>query len=210
MGLDIIGAGYGRTGTLSLKVALEQLGYARCYHMVEVIANEGHADLWLDAMAGGPVEWDAIFSGFRATVDWPGCHYWRELAAHYPEAKVLLSVRDPDSWYESVHETIFRAMTETDEERVPPSVRNQLKMARALVLEGDFGGRFEDREHAIGVYLAHNEAVKNAFPPDRLLVYEVASGWEPLCAFLGAPVPEGDFPRVNDRESFRDRLAQRS
>ena len=208
MGLDIIGAGFGRTGTLSLKVALEQLGFERCYHMVEVIANEGHADFWLDAIEGRPVDWNAIFAGFRATVDWPACHYWRELAAHYPEAKVLLSVRPADGWYESVHETIYRAMTETPMDEVPPSVRNQLTMARKLVLEGDFGGRFEDRAHAIGVYEAHNQAVEDAFEPDRLLVYEVGSGWAPICAFLDVPVPEDDFPRVNDRESFRARLEQ--
>jgi hypothetical protein len=204
--LDIIGAGFGRTGTLSLKHALEQIGYARCYHMMEVAGNPGHAALWLDVAEGRPVDLDALFEGYRATVDWPSTYYWRELATHYAGARILLSVRDPDRWYESAFETIFRAMTDAPPDALPDALATQIKMARRIVLDETFGGRFEDRDYAISVYLAHNEAVKNAFDAKRLLVYEVGSGWEPLCDFLGVSIPDTEFPRVNDRDSFKARL----
>ncbi len=204
--LEIIGAGFGRTGTLSLKHALETLGFGPCYHMVEVVQNPPFAASWLDAAEGRPIDIDQMFEGYRSTVDWPACHYWRELATHYPKARILLSVRDPERWYESVRETIYRVMTEAPIETLPPQFATQIKMARKIVLEQTFGGRFDDREHAIGVYLAHNEAVKKAFDADRLLVYEVGSGWGPLCGFLGVSVPGEAFPRVNDRASFGQRF----
>jgi hypothetical protein len=206
MALQVIGAGFGRTGTLSLKVALERLGFGPCYHMVEVIRNPEHALLWRAAANGEAIDWDELFEGFAASVDWPGCHFWRELSDRYPDARVLLSLRDSERWYQSVHDTIYPAMLGADSRDLPPAVSAQAAMAREIVLERTFGGRFEDRAHAIGVYERHNQSVREAIAAERLLVYEAAEGWEPLARFLGCPVPDEPFPRVNTSEQFRNRF----
>ena len=202
MTLQLIGAGFGRTGTLSLKQAIETIAAGPCYHMQEVARNQ-HADLWLAAAKGEVQPWDEVFAGFHATVDWPACSFWRELVVHYPGAKVLLSLRDPDRWYDSVANTIYKAMMEA-----PPDgpMGVHLAMARRIVLEDTFDNRFEDRAYAIGVFNRHNEAVQREIPGDRLLVYEVGSGWEPLCTFLEKPIPEEEFPHVNSTEEFGDIL----
>lgn len=198
MALSLVGAGFGRTGTLSLKNALETLGLAPCYHMLEVGSNEGHCDLWTAVVDGARDRWDDLFADFQAAVDWPACAYWRELADHCPDAKVLLSVRDPGRWYESVHDTIYQFMI-----RELPEPNPQQAMARKLILEQTFGGRFEDREHAIGVFERHNQSVIDAIPAERLLVFEAKHGWEPLCRFLDRPVPSEPFPHVNTRDELR-------
>jgi len=206
MALQVIGAGFGRTGTLSLKVALERLGFGPCYHMVEVVRRPEHALLWRAAAKGDVIDWDGLFEGYAASVDWPGCHFWRELSERYPDARVLLSLRDPERWYQSAHDTIYQAMRDADSRDLPPAVSAQARMAREIVLERTFGGRFEDRAHAIGVYERHNQSVREAIAPERLLVYEAAQGWEPLARFLGCPVPDEPFPRVNTREQFQNRF----
>ena len=205
MALSVIGAGFGRTGTLSMKMALEQLGVGRCYHMVEVFEKPQHMALWRAAADGHPVDWDALLAGYGATVDWPACHFWRQLMDHFPDAKVLLTVRDAERWYESAYDTIYQAMIGP----LPvanPETRAQREMAVKIVLEDTFGGRFEDRAHAIGIYERHNAEVRRAVAPNRLLVYEIGQGWEPLCRFLGRPVPADPFPRVNSRDDFRTAL----
>jgi len=205
MTLSVIGAGFGRTGTLSIKMALEQLGVGRCYHMVEVFDNPQHIALWRAAAEGRPVDWDALFAGYGAAVDWPACHFWRQLTDCFPDAKVLLTVRDAERWYQSAHDTIYQAMIGS----LPiddPVARSQREMAAKIVLEDTFGGRFEDRAHAIAVYERHNAEVRRAVPPERLLVYELGQGWEPLCRFLGKPVPAEPFPKVNSRDDFRAAL----
>lgn len=206
MTLKLIGAGFGRTGTMSLKGALERVGWGPCYHMIEVMQNEGASDHWMKATLGEPVDWDVVFKGYVATVDWPACNFYRELAEFYPEAKILLSLRDPERWWESVHNTIYRAMT-AELANMPPPVQERMKMARTLVLEKTFNGRFEDRDYAISVFNAHNEAVKSAFPSERLLVFDAKQGWEPLCAFLGVEVPDEPFPRVNTTGDFESTMA---
>lgn len=210
MALDVIGAGFGRTGTLSLKYALERLGYDRCYHMLEVRENPSHVGLWRRATDGQDVDWDALFEGYRASVDWPACTFWRPLANHYPDAKVILSLRDPERWYRSVHDTIYQAITMELPDGAPESLSEQMAMVRRLVLEQTFEDDFEDRAHAIEVFNRHNEEVKAAFDDDRLLVFEASEGWEPLCKFLGKPLPKEDFPRVNDSASFKQRFAMKS
>jgi len=205
-GLTLIGAGFGRTGTLSLKLALEQLGLGRCYHMMEVMGNPGHAAQWHAAAKGEHVDWDALLDGYAAAVDWPACSFWRELTKQYPHAKVLLSLRDPERWYESVSNTIYHAMTREMPAGLPDDLYTQLEMSRDLILQRTFDGRFEDRDHAIAVYNRHNEAVKAEVPADRLLVFEAAQGWEPLCTFLDRPVPDSEFPRVNSSDEFRARM----
>lgn len=198
MTMQLIGAGFGRTGTLSLKQAIELIGAGPCYHMQEV-ARHQHAAQWHAAAKGEAQPWDEVFASFHATVDWPACTFWRELSAYYPSAKVLLSLRDPERWYESVNNTIYQAMTQAPSEG---PMAEQLAMVRCLILEKTFDGRFEDRAHAIGVFERHNEAVQQAIPADHLLVYEVGSGWEPLCSFLDRPIPSQDFPHVNSTEEF--------
>lgn len=202
MGLDIIGAGFGRTGTLSLKLALEKIGFGPCYHMMEVLKNPHFAAYWKKAAYDEPLDWDQVFAGYRATVDWPGCSYWRELSVAYPKAKVVLSVRDPVRWHESTRNTIFSPDMMKRAAEAPPD-ENRAGMMKKIL--GDtFGGRFADREHAIAVFNDHIAAVKDAIPSDRLLVFEVADGWEPLCAFLGADVPDEPFPRTNSTDEFGD------
>jgi hypothetical protein len=202
MSLQIIGAGFGRTGTLSVKLALEQLGFGPCYHMMEVFHRPPHIELWNRARRGEKVDWEALFAGFTSAVDWPAAYFWRELVQVYPQARVLLTVRDPDAWYESARETVLR---------VDPSIattdvgRAQLAMAGRIVSEGTFGGRVDDRAHCIDVYLRHNTQVQRALG-ERVLTYDVADGWGPLCAWLGVAVPDGPFPRTNSTAEFQQRL----
>ncbi|HEY9762127.1 MAG TPA: sulfotransferase family protein [Trichocoleus sp.] len=205
MSLSIIGAGFGRTGTLSLKAALEMLGYGPCYHMIEVFAHPEHIDLW-NAADEGEFHWDEIFSQFRATVDWPGCEFWQPLLEQYPDAKVILTLRDPDRWYESALKTIYGITHRPPSADASPIMHAQQAMVAKMVWQKTFGGRFADREHAIAVFNAHNEAVKAAVPADRLLVFEVRQGWEPLCAFLDCPIPDAPFPNVNSTEEFLARI----
>ncbi len=207
--MRVIGVGLGRTGTLSLKVALERLGFGPCYHMLDVFEHPAHVPLWAAAARGEPVDWDELLAGYRATTDWPGCTFWRALVAVHPDARVLLSVRDPERWYESVRSTIFEVFRRdlTAPEAARPELQRFREMIQAVVWEGTFGGRFEDRDHAIEVFTRHTEDVRRAVPADRLLVYEVGHGWEPLCAFLDVPVPDGPFPHLNDAASFHARVA---
>lgn len=205
MSLKVIGVGFGRTGTLSLKLGLEQIGFDPCYHMMEVFKRDGHVDFWHNAAFGAPGAWDPLFTDFSATVDWPAAHYWRELVAHYPDAKVVLTIRDSERWYESVHSTIYQAMIQSIDADNPVFER-QREMANKIILEDTFGGRFQDRAHAIGIYEQHNETVQKTLPSSRLLTYQVADGFGPLCQHLGVATPDAEFPHVNSTEEFRDRF----
>lgn len=205
MALSVIGAGFGRTGTLSLKQALETLGIGRCYHMREVLRNPDHVAAWDQIADGAQGHWDDLLDGYAATLDWPACRYWRELADHYPDAKILLSVRDPDSWYDSVHETIYQFL-KGDEVPGSPTTEPLREMARKTVLQRTFDHRFEVRAHAISVFERHNDAVRAAFDEDRLLVCRASEGWEPLCDFLGVPIPAQSFPHVNRRSELRESI----
>lgn len=199
MPLDVIGAGLGRTGTTSLKLALEHLGIARCHHMTEVFHHPETAGLWEAAAEGKPVDWEALLAGYRAAVDWPACHFYRDLARIYPNAKVILTVRDPESWFRSTQATIF-GFADVAEVAKRPMGGFMLK-----AILPTFDGRVHDREHAIAVYERHNAEVRRAIAPERLLVYDVAQGWEPLCRFLGVPIPSESFPHANTTEDFRQR-----
>lgn len=195
-GLKVIGAGFGRTGTFSLKIALEELGFCPCYHMLEVLDKPDPTQQW-DAIArGATADWNMVFKGYQATVDWPACTFYKELMQAYPDAKVLLTIRDPEKWYESVSSTIYPASR-----RDPLSLH--ARMVNALVWEGTFDSKFEEKDSAIAVFLQHIESVKQQVPPEKLLVYDVKEGWEPLCAFLGVEAsPEKPFPHLNDRANF--------
>jgi hypothetical protein len=205
MKLEVVGAGFGRTGTQSLKLALERLGIGPCYHMLEVFGNPEHIPLWAAAARGETPDWETLFANYRSTVDWPGCSFWRELAEKNPEAKVLLSYRDSDAWYESFHNTIYQAMLrEVPSE--PSWVAEHFEMTRQLVLEQALGGRPDDRAYAIRCYEEHNEAVRSEVPTDRLILHEVGAAWEPLCDGLGLPIPEEGYPRINDTREFLERM----
>ena len=192
MGLKVIGAGFGRTGTASMKQALEHLGLGPCHHMHEVLPHPQRVALRRRAAAGDLPDWDEAFSGFGATVDWPAAHFWRELAEHYPEAKILLTLRDAESWYASMEKTIFKFLRETDDAET---------IGVHLVKTRVFGGDMS-RSHAINVFNANTAAVQAAFPPGRLLTCMIGDGWEPLCAFLGCPVPDAPFPHANRPGEF--------
>jgi hypothetical protein len=214
MGLKVVGAGFGRTGTLSLKNALEMLGFGPCYHMMEVFPRPEHVRMWHRLAFEKSVDWDELFRGFQATVDWPSARWWREIAEHYPDAKVLLSLRDPEAWYKSMSETIYQPMKHTAPVTAPELVRMQNEMVRKAILDETFDNRFEDKPHAIEVFKRHNQEVQDTIDAARLLVFDVREGWAPLCRFLEVPVPSQSFPRLNDtastqamikamRESFR-------
>ncbi len=198
MALKVVGAGFGRTGTLSLKVALEKLGCGPCYHMAEVFPRPEHVAMWHRLAFENTIDWDELFGGFQATVDWPSARWWREIAAHYPEAKVLLSVRDPEAWYKSMSDTIAQPMREPAPDSAPEIVRLQSQMIRKSVLAETFDNRFEDKAHAIEVFKRHSQEVRDAIDPARLLVFDVREGWAPVCRFLDVPIPDEPFPRLND------------
>lgn len=210
MGLKLIGAGYGRTGTMSVYTALNQVGLP-CYHMMEVMKHPGHLDFWLKvarAPAGTQHDWNEIFAGYRAAVDNPPVCVWRELAQAYPEAKVLLTLhpKGPDGWYDSTIETIYRPETMWQSlvlRALVPRMRKFGEMTRKLVWERSHRGTMTDRAAAIARYHAHVQEVKAAIPPERLLIYTADQGWEPLCGFLGIPVPATPFPNVNDRATMK-------
>ena len=198
MPLKVVGAGFGRTGTLSLKGALERLGFGPCYHMTEVFGRPEHVAMWHRLAFEHTMDWDQIFRGFQATVDWPAARWWREIAAHYPDAKVLLSVRDPEAWYKSMSDTIYPLMKSPAPDGAPELMRLQREMVRKSVLAETFDNRFEDQAHAIEVFKRHNQAVRDAIDPARLLVFDVREGWAPLCRFLEVSIPDEPFPRLND------------
>jgi hypothetical protein len=205
----VIGAGLGRTGTLSLKVALEELGFSRCYHMIEVFKHPEHLPVWDAAARGEPTDWEILFKGYQATVDWPGCNFFEEYARLYPEAKVILTVRDAERWYASATQTIYYVTSAFPGwmRLVLPRMRRFSRMAHLLIWDGMFQGRFEDKPFALEIYHGHNAHVRRVIPPERLLVFDVHEGWKPLCEFLEVPIPEGKpFPRLNDAEEFRSRI----
>jgi hypothetical protein len=205
MALALIGAGLGRTGTLSLKAALERIGYGPCYHMIEVLVSPERGRHWLEQARSGSQDWDAIFRGYRATVDWPAAAVWRELVRRYPNAKVLLSLRDADRWYDSVMNTIYPVMLQGPPESAPAVLHEFHKMVYELIFLRTFSGRLGERAHARRVFEEHNQAVIDEVPASKLLVYRPGDGWEPLCRFLGAPVPEAPYPHLNDTGWYRAR-----
>jgi hypothetical protein len=205
--MDVIGVGFGRTGTLSLKAALERLGAGPCMHMIPVLEDPERARLFRKAAAGDDASLDAALDGHRSTVDWPGTYFWRYLVDRHPHAKVVLTVRDPQEWYDSAYRTIYRAATAP--RPADEGAATAIDMAHAVVWDGTFDGRFADRDFAVRVFTEHIDAVRREVPAERLLEYEVKQGWEPLCAFLGRPVPEEGFPRLNDSAAFAEMAAAR-
>ena len=184
MPLEVIGAGFGRTGTNSLKIALEHLGFGPCHHMFEVRDNPERLPDWQALARGEQVDWDKVFLGYRSQVDWPGARYWRELAAQYPKAKVILTVRDPDEWFDSVQATVVPFLSARGKH--PSAHVNAIaEMGYELVARQVFDERMTDRAHATRVFREHIAEVQSEIARDRLLTFDLRDGWEPLCAFLG-------------------------
>jgi hypothetical protein len=207
-GLRVIGAGFGRTGTLSLRQALDELGFGRTFHGEDIHFRRTRCHAWARVARGEPVDWDEMFRGFGSAVDYPVCCVWQDLADHFTSAKIILTVRDPESWWRSTMETIYpaRDVLPNYMQRYIPSVRSYVEMNEGLVWDGLFGGRFSDRDHAIEVFEQHVADVKSKADPDRLLIYNVAEGWEPLCDFLGVPVPARPFPRLNNTAEMKQAI----
>ena len=199
MALKVVGAGLGRTGTHSLKLGLEQLLGGPCYHMIELFPRPQHLPLWHRAINGQEIDWDELFRGFVATVDWPGAAVWKELHRAYPDAFVLLSVREtPEAWWESFSSTILEVM-----QRDPtPEMADWFAMATDMIGRR-FSPTYADRDSALAAYAAHNQAVRDAVPAARLIEWQPADGWGPICSGLGMPVPEPPFPHVNTTDEFR-------
>ena len=215
MALKVIGAGWGRTGTESLKMALEQLGFDRCYHGFDLMNDGRKLQYWKQMHEEGKTDYDALFNGYIAAVDTPAAYYYKELMQQYPEARVILTVRDAGKWFDSAAKTIFK--------RPPPVKYAILKfMGRIwkklsyvplvdehlqdIFFEKEFNGKFDDKATMMAWFNQWNEQVKNTVPPHRLLVYNVAEGWGPLCAFLNVPVPATPFPQSNTKENFQKRV----
>ena len=203
MSMKVIGAGVGRTGTYSLKLAINELGLGPCHHMEEVLHHmPAQVPLWAAAAAGEP-DWSRIYDAYDSAVDWPTACFFRELAEEYPEAKFILTRRDPERWADSFSATIYRLLAGKDE--APEEMRAWLDMASDVIARTGFPPGLEKKalEEAFN---AHNAAVEATIPAGRLLVFEVKDGWGPLCEFLDVSVPDGDFPRTNHREEFWDRV----
>ena len=204
MSLKVIGAGVGRTGTYSLKLAINQLGLGPSHHMEEVLIHmPTQLPLWQAAVAGDP-DWQAIYDGYPAAVDWPTAGFHRELHAANPAARFILTHRSPESWVKSFSATIYKLISAPDE--APEPMRPWIAMSTAVIAKTGFPPGL-DHDGLRAAFEAHVAAVKATIPASQLLVYEVKDGWEPLCAFLGAPVPEIPFPRTNDRSEFWDRVS---
>lgn len=207
MTLTVIGAGLGRTGTFSLKLALNRLGFGPTHHMSELFPNMAtQVPLWTQAVKGRP-DWEAIFQGYNSAVDWPSASFIPELHAAYPNAKFVLTERDAEGWADSFGETIFKVM-KAPIDTAPAERKAWFEMVRAVLAKSGITADL-DRAGQIAAYRAHNQAVKRAIPAGQLLVYDVRQGWEPLCAFLDAGVPAEPFPKSNDRAEFIARAAAR-
>jgi hypothetical protein len=201
MTLKVVGSGLGRTGTMSLKHALEQLGFGPCHHMVEVIAHPETTALWV-AASEGRADWDTIFKDYASAVDYPTAHYWRQISDHYPDAKVIHTVRDPEAWFESTQATIFAPGSFADS---PPEALRPFFESFTAPLTG----KFHDRAFMIDHFRRHSAMVEASVAPERLLVMDVSEGWDRLCAFLGVPVPDTPYPSDNTRAEFMSRVATR-
>jgi len=194
MTLRVIGAGLGRTGTMSLKAALEQLLGGPCYHMIEVFEHPEHVAIWNRALTGEAVDWSDIYADYVATVDYPNAAVWEPLAVAYPDAFVLLSSRDTAGWWKSATKTILPAMERASQN---PELADWSRMVAS------FGLKSDDPAASQALYERHNAHVRATVPPERLIDWQPGDGWEPICDKLGLAVPSEPFPHVNTTDEFR-------
>ncbi|MCX5241309.1 sulfotransferase family protein [Streptomyces prunicolor] len=199
--MKIIGVGFPRTGTVTLYEALNQLSLGPCYHTKEMINKPDHIEHWVQVYEGGPIDPHAIFAGYQATADAPGCFFWRELIREYPEAKVILSIRDAQTWYRSMSDTVLRQ--DLLDKSADPVLAGLRRLALAM-FDHVFDNR-RDEAHLTAVFNRHNAEVQREVPADRLLVYEVTQGWAPLCEFIGVDSPVTPFPWLNNTAEYVDK-----
>lgn len=200
MTLRVVGAGVGRTGTHSLKIALEQLCGGTCHHMMEMFERPDQRELFTRAIDGETVDWTEVYDGFTAMVDFPGSMFWREAAAAFPDAPVLLSSRPAEDWYRSASNTIFLAFDNT-----PPEIHPWMEAVKRGLHER-FSDDFENEAAMIDAYERHNAEVRAEVPTDRLIDWTPSDGWGPICAGLGVAVPDEPFPLTNTTAEFRQML----
>ena len=206
--LEVIGAGFGRTGTTSLQTALQILGYTKCYHMSDVY-HPGEGEKWLRKANGEDISWDELLNGSSAAIDWPVTTYYKELVELNPNAKVILTERDENQWYQSLRATLhaFYKLVPKWRQWINPKLKRRMSLQEKLVWNGVFDGRVEEPEFAKKLFREHNAEVKRTVPADRLLVADLSQGWGPICEFLGKPVPKGTpFPHVNTAERTRRKI----
>ncbi|NNC37915.1 MAG: sulfotransferase family protein [Acidimicrobiales bacterium] len=199
MTLQVFSAGFGRTGTMSLKLGLQELGFGPCHHMLEVVENGAEQVPMWNAAHDGQADFDAIYKGYRSAVDWPTAAFWRELSEHYPDAKIILSSRSAESWYDSFSQTILAVLM--DEDNWPAPAVEWFKMAGRICIDRSLGGK-TDKESMIAAFNAHEAEVKAVIPANNLLVHEAKEGWPSLCAFLGVPEPVTPYPRTHSKDEF--------
>lgn len=219
MALEILAVGVPRTGTSSLKAALNTLGFGGCMHMDELFNQPHLVDYWIELYETGTTDFDVLFDGYRSSTDFPGCFQYEPLRNQYPDLKVILNYRDPASWYESMMKTVYPTVPKTAEAKAMLAEKGKdnprflgiaktLALVEVYLLNRHYGGDFLNREKTIATYLDHCERVRREVPAGQLLEWEVSQGWEPLCAFLGVPVPEEDFPFKNKRADFQAQLGK--
>jgi len=219
MSIKIIGAGLPRTGTNTLKESLEMLGYNKTYHMKELLVHPENLHHWVTLKETGMTKWEELYDGFEATVDFPGYPWYKEHMKHYPDAKVILTVRPFEKWYTSVYSTIWQAGPQTVSQKIAmmskllfnPRLRSVIKcvkFAKGTIFGVHLQGQFTDKVFAEKIFDKHNADVKAYVPADKLLVYDVSEGWAPLCKFLGVPEPNEPFPHLNKKENFKAMLGE--
>ncbi len=202
MTLSVIGSGFGRTGTKSMYDALGILGLGPCHHMHEVLGTPGQADIWRAVAADpGSADWAEVFRGYRAQVDWPGARVWHEASIAFPQAKVIHTERPEEDWWNSYSKTIGAFFTHAPDLPLPPPIKELFGWMKPFIVDQVMGDH-TSKEAALAAYRANNRKVREVIPAGRLLVFNVAEGWGPLCAFLGVPVPDAPFPQTNARKEF--------
>jgi hypothetical protein len=201
MALRVVGAGLGRTGTMSLKIALERLLGGPCYHMIEVFARPHHVAAWRAASEGEDIDWDELFDGFAGAVDWPVSAFWREISDAFPSSVILLSSRDSAGWWQSFDRTIL----ENFRRDTIPGTEPLFEMVTGL-LRKRFTANPTSEPESVGAYDAHNANVRATAAAGRLVEWHPGDGWEPLCTALDVPVPDEEFPHVNTTAEFRSRF----
>ena len=207
----IIAAGFGRTGTMSLKIALEKLGYGPCYHMKEIIEDSSQSDFWQRVYYGGKYSWGELFEKYNSSTDNPVCEFWEEILKEYPNSKIILNTRNPEAWLKSIKETIFLVRV-----NVPFGVsfmfntflrKRKSVMSKVTSMIFGYGENYNTSdEHIIKTFNDWNKKVEERCPKDKFLKWEIKEGWKPICQFLGIETPNEDFPRVNDTQEFKDRI----
>lgn len=199
--LKVIGTGFGRTGTDSMREALEILGFGPCHHMRELINDSEHERLWRSVVAGATPDWDLLLGGYSSCVDWPSAYYWPQLVDAFPEAKVILTWRSAESWWKSFEKTILQGILSFVETEDTPKNTE-------LIGPKVFQDRPGDRDHCISVYEANIAAVKKNIPAERLLIHKLGDGWEPLCSHLNVPVPKVPYPNSNCTSNFQNEFLE--